>query len=129
MTLTIKLETHLASLGATNWTVSATAHTNYVCRVHEGLEATIETPDGVVVGAIVNNPAEPNQYFQDLFRPGTPTVAAHVTWSQPCADRPLQLVVRAPYAKATTIAIPKEKCVWGPIEESRLGIDGAVQQP
>lgn len=134
ITLTIVPVTNTALLGALQWEVTATAHTNFLCRVHEGLEASIETPDGTPIGAIAGNPAGPNASFRDLFRPQETGSAAYVTWSGPCIDRPMQLDVGpahpgSPYANTAPLRLAKQPCTSRPVGGSRLGISGAVREP
>jgi hypothetical protein len=117
------------------WRVTATSPANLLCRIHSGIEATIETPDGNAL-RVSGNPARQGEQFQDLFPPGRPQFVGYLSWTNPCSDTPVRLVVRFENGRdgqAARLELPKQACAAGPIETSHfqidLGIPGTASSP
>lgn len=129
--LTLMIDPHsVRTAGTVRWAVTATTRTGLLCRTHAGIEATIEKPDGTVLGVISGNPArQGNDVFQDLFRPSRPELVGYLTWSNPCSDTPVQLVARfedGSYGRAARLNLPKQACVAGHLVTSHLQIDPGI---
>lgn len=97
------------------WPVIATAHTKVVCRMHEGLDAAIETSERAVVGGISGNPVDNAQVLQDLARPGIPTLLGYLTWAHPCSTAPVQLLVifHSHIGPPARLNLPTQSCATG----------------
>jgi hypothetical protein len=96
-----------------HWPVTATAHTNVVCRIHEGLDAAIETSERAIFGGVSGNPAENGEVRQDLLRPGIATLIAYLTWAHPCSAVPVQLLVifHSRIGPPARLNLPRQSCV------------------
>jgi hypothetical protein len=112
--------------GELRWSVTATAHTNFVCRVHTGLEANIEQ-NGTVVRTLPGPVT-----FRDMFRPEETVVVAHLISSRPCDDARVSLVVRYnqwSYTRPARLALPAQPCRPGPVELTGIQFTGPDYKP
>jgi hypothetical protein len=129
--LTLAIDPHAVRTADTYlWAVTATTRTRLLCRTHAGIAAAIETRSGAVVSAISGNPAQQDTMaWTDLFRPGRTEFVGYLSWTNPCSDTPVQLVVRfedGSYGRSTQLNLPRQGCRSGPIGTSRFQIDLGV---
>ena len=125
--ITLTIDPDPERTGSTlHWAITGTAHNDVACRTH-GLKAKIENADGTVLG-VSGNPAVQNDVFEDIYSPSKPEIADYLSWSNPCSDGPVLLVVtfsdgsNGPPARLT---LPRQPCTAGAI--SRFKITGPTQ--
>jgi hypothetical protein len=132
--LTFTIDPHVDQQGGSStWTVTATTRTSVLCRIHAGIEATIEKPDGTVLTDIPGNPARQRDQFQDLFPPSRAMAVGYLEWTSPCSGVPVRLVVRfldGSYGLPARLTVPRQTCNTSlALPRTHFDVTGPTRKP